>query len=118
MDTRGEVQLVRQLSHGACVGGQTWGLAKHSVWVTEGCRAVFRNVSASPHPGNYPPPASAAGDLQAACDARAGARGTLVTRVPVGSAATELIIDYPDGRFLCMARNDGQVTSLTPIRKR
>ncbi|UWX04221.1 hypothetical protein H1235_02535 [Pseudoxanthomonas sp. NC8] len=54
----------------------------------------------------------------AAFDARVGARGTLVTRLPVASEATELIVDYPDGRFLCMVRNDGQVTSLTRLRQR
>lgn len=121
MDTAGEVRLVRQLSHDACVEGQTWGLARHSVWVTDGCRAVFRNVSATGSHGHHrdpAPPAAGAGDLQAACDARAGARGTPVTRVPVGSASTELIIDYPDGRFLCMVRNDGLVTSLTRLRAR
>jgi hypothetical protein len=42
---------------------------------------------------------------------RKGAQGTLVTQMPVGSDYQELIIDYPDGRFLCMMRNNGQVQS-------
>lgn len=41
MDTRGEVKLVRQLSRAACTEGVSWGLSKHSVWVSDGCRAVF-----------------------------------------------------------------------------
>lgn len=42
MDTRGNVYVVRQLSHASCIEGQSWGLSKHSVWVEDGCRAVFR----------------------------------------------------------------------------
>lgn len=41
-----------------------------------------------------------------------------MTQVPVGTDYQELIIDYPEGRFLCMMRNNGQVQSLTPIRHR
>jgi len=37
--------------------------------------------------------------------------------VPVNDEAAELIIDYPDGRYLCMARNDGQVMSLTRLQR-
>ncbi|WP_372016436.1 DUF3011 domain-containing protein [Pseudoxanthomonas sp. 10H] len=117
MDTRGEVRMVRQLSHGACVEGQSWGLARNSVWVSDGCRATFRNASA--RGGDAPAPVAAAeGDLLGACNVRAGAAGRLVTRVPVGSDAAELIVDYPDGRYVCMVRNDGFVTSLTRIRAR
>ncbi|WP_082582690.1 DUF3011 domain-containing protein [Frateuria sp. Soil773] len=47
MNTRGEVQITRRLSHSSCVEGQDWGLNRHSVWVRNGCRAVFRNVSRS-----------------------------------------------------------------------
>jgi hypothetical protein len=45
MDTRGEVRLVRQQSRAPCVEGQSWGLSKHSVWVSGGCRATFQNMS-------------------------------------------------------------------------
>jgi len=41
MNTRGEVRVVRQLSKTACVEGVSWGLSRHSVWVKDGCRAVF-----------------------------------------------------------------------------
>ena len=67
-------------------------------------------------------PATAAGaidgTLLGACNTRAGKQGALVTRVPVNDATTELIVDYPDGRYLCMVRNDGLVESLKPLRKR
>jgi hypothetical protein len=42
MDTRGEVRVVRQLSHSPCTQGVSWGLSKHAVWVERGCRAVFQ----------------------------------------------------------------------------
>ncbi|NCT70140.1 MAG: DUF3011 domain-containing protein [Xanthomonadaceae bacterium] len=42
MDTRGDVRVVRQLSHSPCTEGVSWGLSKHTVWVERGCRAVFQ----------------------------------------------------------------------------
>ena len=42
MDTRGSVRVVRQLSHSPCTEGVSWGLSKHSVWVENGCRAIFQ----------------------------------------------------------------------------
>ncbi len=112
MDTRGAVEISRQLSRTRCVEGQNWGLAKHSVWVSGGCRATFRNVSKV---AAFVP----AGDTAlGSCNVRKGAQGTLVTQVPVGSDYQELIVDYPDGRFMCMLRNNGQVQSLTPLKRR
>ena len=48
---------------------------------------------------------------------RKGEQGALVTQMPVGNEYQELIIDYPEGRFLCMTRNNGQVQSVTPVRR-
>ncbi|UHQ22900.1 DUF3011 domain-containing protein [Lysobacter sp. 5GHs7-4] len=120
MDTHGDVRLVRQLSRTECVQNETWGLYHHSVWVKDGCRAVFSNADRG-HSSYRPPAAVGMGEareLLGACNARAKADGALVTRVPVNDQVTELIVDYPDGRFLCMVRNDGLVESLSPIRKR
>lgn len=112
MNTRGAVEVSRQLSRTRCEQGVNWGLSRHSVWVNGGCRAVFRNTSSAPR-------AAPAGDTAlGSCNARKGDQGTLVTQVPVGSDYQELIIDYADGRFLCMLRNNGQVQSLTPVRRR
>ncbi|MDA5340925.1 DUF3011 domain-containing protein [Stenotrophomonas maltophilia] len=112
LNTRGNVEIVRQLSRTRCEEGRNWGLARHSVWVNGGCRAVFRNVS------SVTTPAPAGDTALGACNARKGAKGALVTQMPVGSDYQELIIDYPDGRFLCMMRNNGQVQSVTPVRRR
>ncbi|PSD13098.1 hypothetical protein C7E12_09580 [Stenotrophomonas maltophilia] len=112
LNTRGNVEIVRQLSRTRCEEGKNWGLSRHSVWVNGGCRAVFRNVSKVAY-------SAPAGDAAlGSCNMRKGAQGTLVTQMPVGSDYQELIIDYPDGRFLCMMRNNGQVQSLTPVRRR
>ena len=40
-DTRGGVQLVRQLSRAACVEGRNWGYGRGGIWVSQGCRAEF-----------------------------------------------------------------------------
>jgi len=112
MDTRGNVEVARQLSHTRCEQGQNWGLSRHSVWVNGGCRAVFRNTSRAAVT------APSGGTALGSCNTRKGAQGTLVTQVPVGSDYQELIIDYPDGRFLCMLRNNGEVQSVTPVRRR
>ena len=112
LNTRGNVEIVRQLSRTRCEEGKNWGLSRHSVWVNGGCRAVFRNVS------SVTTPAPSGDTALGACNMRKGAQGALFTQMPVGSDYQELIIDYPDGRFLCMMRNNGQVQSVTPVRRR
>jgi hypothetical protein len=41
VDTRGGVQLVRQLSDRRCIRGSTWGTDSRGIWVTDGCRGEF-----------------------------------------------------------------------------
>ena len=41
VDTRGGVRIIRQLSNSSCVQGQSWGIARGGVWVSNGCRAEF-----------------------------------------------------------------------------
>lgn len=41
VDTRGGVQLVRQLSDSPCLPGRTWDYDRNGVWVTQGCRGEF-----------------------------------------------------------------------------
>lgn len=41
VDTRGGIELVRQLSHAGCWEGDTWGYDQRGVWVANGCRAEF-----------------------------------------------------------------------------
>ncbi|MDR0182307.1 DUF3011 domain-containing protein [Lysobacter arvi] len=40
-DTRGGVQLLRQVSKASCIEGRTWGYDRGGIWVNDGCRAEF-----------------------------------------------------------------------------
>ncbi|MBS0212871.1 MAG: DUF3011 domain-containing protein [Proteobacteria bacterium] len=40
-NTRGGVQLRRQVSNTPCYEGQNWGWDRHGIWVSGGCRADF-----------------------------------------------------------------------------
>jgi len=35
------VRMVQQISNNPCIEGQTWGAGEGSIWVSQGCRAVF-----------------------------------------------------------------------------
>lgn len=41
VDHNGRVRLVRRLSDAPCIEGRTWGYDRSSIWVDDGCRAVF-----------------------------------------------------------------------------
>jgi len=41
-DTRNGISMKRQLSHSACIQGQSWGYDGGGVWVSNGCRAEFQ----------------------------------------------------------------------------
>ncbi|HST45024.1 MAG TPA: DUF3011 domain-containing protein, partial [Luteimonas sp.] len=41
-DTRGGVEIARQISKTACVRGRTWGSDNRGIWVDGGCRADFQ----------------------------------------------------------------------------
>jgi hypothetical protein len=41
VDTRGGVQLSRQLSSARCREGESWGYDRRGIWVDRGCRAEF-----------------------------------------------------------------------------
>lgn len=41
VDTRGGVQLVRQVSKSPCVRGSSWGYDRGGIWVSQGCRGEF-----------------------------------------------------------------------------
>src|SRR5512142_754140 len=46
-ETRGGVQLTRQISGSACVQGSTWGYDARGLWVDRGCRAEFTDAAAT-----------------------------------------------------------------------
>jgi hypothetical protein len=62
VDTRGGVQLVRQLSKAACIQGRTWGYGRSGIWVTDGCRAEFM-VDRRSNGGGWNPPGDGYGPV-------------------------------------------------------
>jgi hypothetical protein len=56
-DTRGGVQLVRQMSSTPCHEGRTWGYDRRGIWVSGGCEAQFatgyQNRGYGDRPGAY-----------------------------------------------------------------
>lgn len=53
VDTRGGVRLVDKESRARCDYGDTWGYDARGIWVSNGCRAVFRiGGSSSSNNGN------------------------------------------------------------------
>ncbi|MGY0504203.1 DUF3011 domain-containing protein [Luteimonas sp. e5] len=53
-DTRGGVELVRQVSSTRCIQGRNWGTRNGVIWVDGGCRAEFASRAGyGSRPGNY-----------------------------------------------------------------
>lgn len=50
-DTRGGVQMTRQISGSPCIQGQTWGQDSRGLWVDRGCRAEFQVGQSQVNPG-------------------------------------------------------------------
>jgi Protein of unknown function (DUF3011) len=49
IDTRsGQVMITDQYSRSACIEGETWGVDRRGVWVTDGCRGSFATVRPIP----------------------------------------------------------------------
>jgi hypothetical protein len=53
-NTRGGVQLSRQLSNTQCVQNRNWGYDNGGIWVSNGCRAEFRTGYGGGNGGQYP----------------------------------------------------------------
>ncbi|GAA3917750.1 DUF3011 domain-containing protein [Luteimonas lutimaris] len=51
INTRGGVQLERQLSKAACIQGSSWGYDSRGVWVSNGCRGEFVTGRGGYRPG-------------------------------------------------------------------
>lgn len=125
MDTRGEVRLVRKLSDASCDYGRTWGTNKHSVWVSDGCRATFESDGSGPaydndpHYGASSGPANPGGvpnELVAACNAVDDDYGKVVSSTPLKPGHWEVILDYNKGRYVCNVGPGGDVTYFERMR--
>ena len=49
----GRAEFIRQLSNTPCVRGQSWGTDSRGVWVSNGCRGLFRNGGYGNNNGGY-----------------------------------------------------------------
>ncbi|HWU71288.1 MAG TPA: DUF3011 domain-containing protein [Pseudoxanthomonas sp.] len=70
-DTRGGVQLVRQVSKTRCQQGYNWGYDRGGVWVSGGCRAEFASGRGGGWNGGYPGNGNAYGQV-IRCDSNDG----------------------------------------------
>lgn len=120
MNTRGRVSMTRQLSRAACVEGQSWGLAKHGVWVKDGCRASFARDTANGY-DSLPPPAR--GDVaprravQACNDySRRGYEGEVLSTSAQRPPYWEVILKFDSDRYVCNVTSSGQVESFERLR--
>jgi hypothetical protein len=120
MNTSGEVRVVRQLSRTACVDGQNWGLGRHSVWVSDGCRAVFARDGggadtrdrAGSRGGDRAPSAAIAG-----CNrfADQGYDGEVQSQSALKPGFWEVILRYEEYRYVCNVDSSGKVVSFDKI---
>jgi len=116
MNTRGKVRMVRQLSKSACTEGVNWGLFKNSVWVKDGCRAVFAvdtSVSDADYSGSDRAPAAAI----SACNkfADQGYDGTVLSQSAMKPGYWEVILRYEEYRYACNVSSGGEVSSFEKI---
>ncbi len=113
MNTFGSVRLATQLSRTPCVEGQNWGLFKHSVWVSGGCRAVFVNEGdTAPEPSRGP-----TNRQIAACNDRHGGYGEVTSTTPLRPGAYEIILQYDDGRYVCNVDGRNVVSYFEALRR-
>lgn len=108
MNTSGVVRMETQLSRAACVEGQTWGLNKHSVWVSGGCRATFVNGGQNRGDGQGGRRAPTSSQI-AACNAKLDRYGQVESATPLRPGAFEIILAYSDGRYACDVGADNRV---------
>jgi hypothetical protein len=127
MNTRGRVVVQRQLSRGACIENQNWGLNRSSVWVSGGCRAVFaREGSGGGQPtredirnqdAQYQSDARAPGAALRACNqfADQGYDGTVVSQNAMKPGWWEIVLRFEENRYVCNVSSNGQVDSFDKI---
>lgn len=129
MDTGGVVVVKRQLSHTQCIEGQNWGLSKHSVWVKDGCRAVFARQDDDQD--DYQPPVSTAGasDSEFNSHGRAPAAafdgcneysgqdrdGEVVSQNAMKPGWWEIILRWDSTRYVCNVSSGGKVDSFEEL---
>ncbi|MCQ4163811.1 DUF3011 domain-containing protein [Tahibacter harae] len=120
MNTRGNVRVAQQLSKTACVEGRTWGLNRHSIWVKDGCRAVFERDTSGPRDRDYrrsgDGPDAAPDAAVRGCERAGRGRSEVLTTSALKPGYWEVILRYDDGRYVCNVDDRGNVSEFTRIR--
>jgi hypothetical protein len=117
MNTRGEVQLVRQLSKTRCVEGRNYGFNRRSVWVDQGCAAVFAEDPEYASVGRQRPAGRPSLDQIAACNGHLGRYDSeVVSSTPLKPGAWEIILEYSDGQYVCDVNADNEVEAFEKLR--
>jgi hypothetical protein len=114
MNTRGVVRVVQQLSSTRCIEGQNWGRNRTSIWVNNGCRAVFELEDSGGSSSNAGAPPDS---LIRACNAVQDRYGKVVSYTPLKPGAWEIILNYSDGNYVCNVERDGRVTYFEKLKR-
>jgi hypothetical protein len=110
MNTQGRIQVVKQLSKTACVENQNWGANKSSIWVSGGCRAIFRSESAnSSGQSSRPVPQEPTPAHISACNARMPGDGDVESFEALTPGSWSIILNYRGRRFSCDVDGQGRV---------
>jgi hypothetical protein len=112
-NTRGRVEMLRQLSSTSCVQGRNWGYDNRSIWVDNGCQARFGygygNVSGDSNGGGSNTGAVIGGvALAAGLIALLAAAGKSGGSSRMAAAATSATLDADIGRFPSDARPEAR----------
>ncbi|MBN2241352.1 MAG: DUF3011 domain-containing protein [Acidobacteria bacterium] len=111
IDTSGSVRIIRQISDAPCVEGQTWGYFNNSLWVSDGCRAVFvSDTGTSPKRSRERPNAAIR-----ACRAHRSQYGQLLNVQEIHPGFMAIILRYADGDYACVAGETGTVSSFEKL---
>jgi hypothetical protein len=104
------IRITRQLSNSPCIEGQTWGYSGNSVWVSEGCRAVFASYGSGSSQSRRP-----SDQAIRACNDFRNRYGWAVSSTALRNGSWEIILRYDDGEYVCTVDERGDFLS---FRKR
>jgi hypothetical protein len=115
--------MVQQISSSPCVEGRSWGVNQNSIWVSNGCRAVF-DVQPVAAPGYDRGQRYASGDDRREAARRACVDQALASRTfgPdqirtndvhwIGEGRLAVSLDTPNGPVNCTVDRNGNVESM------
>jgi hypothetical protein len=113
MDTGGRVWIIRQVSDSPCIEGRTWGKGRNSVWVSEGCRAVFASDGEHTSRGSRQPSEA----VIRSCRAESNRSARVVDSTEIQPGFWAVILNQRDGDYVCIVSDRGTVSSIEKLRR-